>query len=218
MKTKLYIVRHAETIGNIEKRLTGRKDYELTEKGLASTEKLAKRLSNIKFDVMYSSTSNRTAKTIEPLAKLNNLKIIQLDDLCEMYFGDYDGWKWEDVNKLNPQIKQRQNEINEISGIPNQESMEDASKREYDCIKRICEKNAGKNILICSHGVVIEGFLRQITGISFNDEREKYCQHNVALNILTYENGKFEIDLLADTSFLKDNFLYKKSCPTMEDR
>ena len=51
MKTKLYIVRHAETIGNIEKRLTGRKDYELTEKGLASTEKLAKRLSNIKFDV-----------------------------------------------------------------------------------------------------------------------------------------------------------------------
>ena len=61
MKTKLYIVRHAETIGNIEKRLTGRKDYELTEKGLASTEKLAKRLSNIKFDVMYSSTSNRTS-------------------------------------------------------------------------------------------------------------------------------------------------------------
>ena len=122
-----------------------------------------------------------------------------------MYFGDYDGWKWEDVNKLNPQIKQRQNEINEISGIPNQESMEDASKREYDCIKRICEKNAGKNILICSHGVVIEGFLRQITGIPFNDEREKYCQHNVALNILTYENGKFEIDLLADTSFLKND-------------
>ena len=205
MKTKLYIVRHAETIGNIEKRLTGRKDYELTEKGLASTEKLAKRLSNIKFDVMYSSTSNRTAKTIEPLAKLNNLKIIQLDDLCEMYFGDYDGWKWEDVNKLSPQIKQRQNEINEISGIPNQESMEDASKREYDCIKKKKKKNAGKNILICSHGVVIEGFLRQITGIPFNDEREKYCQHNVALNILTYENGKFEIDLLADTSFLKND-------------
>ena len=56
MKTKLYIVRHAETVGNIEKRLTGRKDYELTKNGINSTEKLAKRLSDIKFDVMYSST------------------------------------------------------------------------------------------------------------------------------------------------------------------
>ena len=36
MKTKLYIVRHAETTGNIEKRLTGRKDYELTKKGVLS--------------------------------------------------------------------------------------------------------------------------------------------------------------------------------------
>ena len=34
MKTKLYIVRHAETTGNIEKMLTGRKDYELTENGI----------------------------------------------------------------------------------------------------------------------------------------------------------------------------------------
>lgn len=33
MKTKLFVVRHTETIGNIKKRLTGRKDYELTERG-----------------------------------------------------------------------------------------------------------------------------------------------------------------------------------------
>lgn len=205
MKTRIFIVRHTETVGNIEKRLTGRQDYALTKKGEKLVVYLTKELQNIKFNAIYSSTSGRAVATVELLAKLNNLQVIQSENLCEMYFGDYDGWKWEDVNELNPQIKQRQNEINEISGIPNQESMEDASKREYDCIKRICEKNAGKNILICSHGVVIEGFLRQITGIPFNDEREKYCQHNVALNILTYENGKFEIDLLADTSFLKND-------------
>ena len=100
MKTKLYIVRHAETTGNIDKRLTGRKDYELTENGLASAKKLAKRLSNIKFDKMYSSTSNRTFKTIKSLSDLNNLEIIQMDDLCEMYFGDFDGLKWEDTDEI----------------------------------------------------------------------------------------------------------------------
>lgn len=203
MKTKLYIVRHAETEGNIEKRLTGRKDYNLTEKGEKSAEKLAQRLSDVKFDALFSSSSNRTKKTIEPIAKQNNLPIVQLDDLCEMYFGDYDGWKWEDVNKINPEIKHRQNEINEISGIPNQESMEETAERMYKCVKKICNENEGKTILICSHGVAIEAFIRKITQIPFNKEREKYSQRNVALNVLTYNNEQFTIDILADTSFLE---------------
>lgn len=203
MKTKLYIVRHAETEGNIEKRLTGRKDYNLTEKGEKSAEKLAQRLSDVKFDALFSSSSNRTKKTIEPIAKQNNLPIVQLDDLCEMYFGDYDGWKWEDVNKINPEIKHRQNEINEISGIPNQESMEETAERMYKCVKKICDENEGKTILICSHGIAIEAFIRKITQIPFNKEREKYSQRNVALNVLTYNNEQFTIDILADTSFLE---------------
>ena len=32
MKTRIFIVRHTETVGNIEKRLTGRQDYALTKK------------------------------------------------------------------------------------------------------------------------------------------------------------------------------------------
>ena len=203
MKTKLYIVRHAETEGNVENRLTGRKDYKLTQKGKEAAKKLAKKLSNVKFDIIFSSTSNRTKNTIELIAKKNNLQIVQLEELCEMYFGDYDGWKWEDVNRIDPTIKQRQNEINEISGMPNQESMENASKRMYRCIKKICDKNLGKTILVCSHGVVIEGFLRIITKIPFNYERKKFSQRNVALNILTYVDKQFNIETLADISFLE---------------
>ena len=33
MKTRIFIVRHTETVGNIEKRLTGRQEYALTKKG-----------------------------------------------------------------------------------------------------------------------------------------------------------------------------------------
>ena len=30
MKTKIYLVRHTQTTGNVERRLTGRNDFELT--------------------------------------------------------------------------------------------------------------------------------------------------------------------------------------------
>ena len=167
MKTRVFIVRHTETIGNVEKRLTGRQDYEITERGQVLIQKLTKELEKIKFDRAYSSTSRRAIKTIEPIVEKQNLKIEESDELCEMYFGIYDGWKWEDVNKIQPEIKQTQNEINEIVGIPGQESMEETAKRMYNYIFKIVKENEGKTILISSHGVAIEAFLRKIENIKF---------------------------------------------------
>lgn len=201
-KTRIFIVRHTETVGNIEKRLTGRQDYEVTPRGEKLIQKLTTELSNIKFDKIYSSTSGRAIKTVENLAKLNNLEIETKEDLCEMYFGKYDGWKWEDVNRIQPEIKQRQNEINEILGIEEQETMEHVADRIDKCIRNIAQANIGKTILISSHGVAIEAFLRKISGIPFSQEREKFCQYNVAINELEYENDKFKIIQLANIDYL----------------
>lgn len=206
MKTRLFIVRHTETIGNVEKRLTGRKDYEITANGEILIQRLTRELENIKFDKIYSSTSGRAIKTIEQIANKQKLKIEESDELCEMYFGIYDGWKWEDVNKIQPEIKQKQNEINEIIGIPKQESMEETANRMYNYVLKISKENEGKTILISSHGVVIEAFLRKIENIKFKYERKKFCQHNVAINELEYENNKFKIIRLADIDYLKNKF------------
>ena len=202
MCTKIFIERHAETVGNIQKRLTGRKDYELTPKGEKSVESLAKYLNNIDFDKFYSSMSERTKKTIAPLATKNSKEITQLEELDEMYFGIYDGWKWEDVNKVQPEIKQNQNMTNEICGIPEQETTKEVAERMYKCITKIAKENYGKTILICSHGVAIEAFLRKITKDSFYIKRKEYCQHNVALNELEFKNNKYIIKQLANTDYL----------------
>lgn len=208
MKTSIYIVRHAETIGNLEKRLTGRTDFDISPQGRKSIELLTNRLSNIKFDNLYSSLSKRTKETIEPLAKLNKKQIIEIEELGEMSFGKYDGWTWEKVNKVNPLIKLRQIEINEISGIPEQETMKEVAERMEKCMASIIKQNEGNTILICSHGVAIEAFLRRILKVPFNKEREKFCQHNTAINqIEVDEKGKYSIIKMSDISHLtKSNY------------
>ena len=167
MKTIIYLIRHTQTVGNIEKRLTGRQDYVLTSEGIQYVKKLEKELENIKFDIAYCSSSDRTRKTIQGLANKNHIQIIQDENLCEMYFGIYDGWKWEDVNKVNPQIEIMHKKTNEIMEIEDQETTEQVATRMYQCILNIVKKNVGKTILICSHGVAIEAFLRKITGEPF---------------------------------------------------
>ena len=166
-------------------------------------QKLTRELESIKFDKIYSSTSGRAIKTVERIAQKQNLKIEKSSELCEMYFGKYDGWKWEDVNKIQPEIKQTQNEINEIVGIPRQESMEETANRIYNYILKILKENEGKTILVSSHGVAIEAFLRKIENIKFRYEKEKFCQYNVAINELEYEDDKFKIIRLADIEYLK---------------
>lgn len=218
MKTKLYIVRHTQTTGNIDKRLTGRTDYDLTEEGITYADRLTEKLSKVKFDIAYSSTSARTSKTIKKLADLNNLNIIEDEDLCEMNFGAYDGMTWDEVNKINPRVKQIQDKINHICEIPDQESMEDVTKRMYKKMLEIAHENIGKTILICSHGVAIEAFLRQITRIPFSENREEYSQKNTSLNIVEYddEEGKFEIKVLNDISHLKN--IKEKESSSHEER
>ena len=158
--------------------------------------KLTEKLKNIKFDKAYSSTSERTKKTISQLAKLNNLEIIQKEDLCEMFFGIYDGMKWEYVNKINPEIDKLHKEKNEIMNIPNQETTEAVAKRIYNCIQNIAKENLGKTVLICSHGVAIEAFLRKITKVPFIEKREEYSQKNTSINVLEYDGEKDQFNVL----------------------
>lgn len=202
--TTLYIIRHTQTLGNVEKRLTGRKDYELTEEGITFIKKMEERLKNLSFDVAYCSTSERTKKTIQGIADKNNIPIIENENLCEMYFGIYDGWKWEDVNKVNPEIHQMHITTNEIMGIKEQESTKQVALRMRREILDIANKNKGKNILICSHGVAIEAFLRTITNEKFTERIEEHSQKNTSINIVDFneENQQFYIRVLNDIRHL----------------
>ena len=202
MATRLYIVRHTETVGNIEKRLTGWQDYEITKKGKVLIEQITKKFKNIKIDVIYSSSSKRAVTTVESIAKQKKLQIIQDDRLKEMYFGIYDGWKWEDVNRVAPQIRRFQIETNEIMQIPEQETTLEVANRMYEAIEEIARCNMEKNVLISSHGVSIEAFLRKVTGEPFTEKREQYSQHNTSLNELIYNEQGFKLVKLNELEYI----------------
>lgn len=203
--TDIYLIRHAQSTGNIEKRLTGRVDYPLTNEGNRQVEKLTDSLKNIHFDVAYSSPLNRAVETIKPLTELNNININVEDTLSEMYFGIYDGSTWEEVNKIDWTISNTREQINEIVGIPNQETTEQVKHRMYDAVSKIVDKNKGKTILISSHGVAIEAFLREITGEPFIEKKQEYSQKNTSVNVIQYDDikEKFKIKRLNDIKHLQ---------------
>lgn len=200
--TLIYLVRHAQCIGNVEKRLTGYHDYELTEEGKIQAQNLAEYLRDVKFDCIFSSPFKRTVNTVRPIAEMQGLEIETYRDLSEMNFGSYDGYTWEEVDKLDKTILH--NSQKEIMGIPKQEKTEHVQERMMSVIKNLAEENLNKTILICSHGISIEAFLRGISKLPFNVDSKKYSQINTSINIICYnnENGQFEIKELNKTEHL----------------
>jgi len=67
---KFILVRHGETVANIEKVYSGWSNYELTEKGRLQIKILAEELRTYKVDAIYASSLGRTMETAKEIGKI----------------------------------------------------------------------------------------------------------------------------------------------------
>ena len=134
-------------------------------------------------------------ETVENISKKLNIKINTIENLREKYFGIYDGMKWEDIIKEVPELRKYRKKKIEILGIKNQESTKQVEDRMSKAIREIVKKNEGQTILIVSHGIAIETFLRAVVAVPYSDDKTKYFQKNCAINILEYDEDIDEFEL-----------------------
>jgi len=176
MKQEIYIFRHGETDYNAENRIQGWLDIPLNKTGTKQAKKLAKNLSNINFDCIYTSPLSRALQTANMVAKTNNTKIIIKDGLRERGFGDFSGkiLRVMDLPKDFP-IDTNHDTINiPLSLIkdsdympPHGESYNMFRQRVYDIMNEILQNNKDvKTIGISTHGGVIGIFIKEYANLS----------------------------------------------------
>ena len=90
MKSKLYLIRHGQSIYNLENRFTGWKDVDLTDLGTSQAKEAAKLLQDESFDLAFTSNLYRSQKTLDIiLGELNmSLDVIKNEALNERDYGD----------------------------------------------------------------------------------------------------------------------------------
>ena len=187
MKTKIYLVRNAECKGNIENILGEEKNFDITPKGYQTIEKLNEYFKDKKIYSIYSSFSTMCLETVKNISENLKIEVKKENDLREKSFGIYDGEKWEDVLKKSPSLKKYRKKKIEILGIPGQESTKQVQDRMSKIIRKIARENLGQNVLIVSHGVAIETFLRAVVGVPYSEDKERYFQKNSAINYVEYD-------------------------------
>lgn len=86
---ELWLVRHAETVWNAERRIQGQSDTPLSGRGVAQAERLAQRLKGTHFDRLYSSDTRRALHTAE--IALGERAVQPEPRLREMSYGTLEG-------------------------------------------------------------------------------------------------------------------------------
>ncbi len=202
---ELILVRHGYSKGNKDSMFTGHMDVPLIDVGFKQAELVSDYiLENFKVDAIYSSPMSRSSETVRKVADTLNLPIILDKGLIEIHGGDWEGVTFEDIAKRDPEFFKHWWENKGVVRCPNGESMEDAGKRAMVALKKICEENDGKTLVIASHGGVIRSLQCLLLGVDMNNFNSIPWMPNASISILEYENGKFNPIKFGITEHLGD--------------
>lgn len=167
---KLVLVRHGESLWNLENRFTGWVDVPLTEKGRAEAKRAAQLLSGMPFQVAYTSVLVRAQETLDlMLISLGReIPVIRDAALNERHYGDLQGLNKADTARRygDEQVKlwRRSYDV----APPNGESLEMTSKRTLPFFDRAImgDVRLDKNVLVVAHGNSIRSIVMKLDGLT----------------------------------------------------
>ncbi len=194
----LILIRHGQSIWNLEKRFTGWVDVDLTENGKLEAKKAADLIikSNIKIKYYYSSFQLRANHTLKIIQKsLNdNKKFIRAWELNERHYGGLTGLNKIEMGKkigeekvhqfrrswdLRPDPLDKHSKFHPLNidiykdipkeKIPDTESLKDTYERVINYfLLEIKDKIKNGNILISAHGNSIRALCKYLFKLDEN--------------------------------------------------
>jgi broad specificity phosphatase PhoE len=149
--TRLYLVRHGQSAGNVQGRFGGHSPTPLSDLGKKQALHTAHSLAKERIRAIYSSDLLRAVQTAEPLAKLLNLEINATEVFRERHVGVLEGLTFDEARKEFPNDYYALVNRNLDHVITKGESYSQLLARTTDVLYEILERHRGERIAIFSH-------------------------------------------------------------------
>lgn len=180
----IYIVRHGESVGNLNKRYCGITDVELSIDGRVQALQAGLNLKYLKVLKIYSSPLKRAYETAEIISKEINVNLNKADCLKEVNFGIFENMTWDEIH--NDYKEETDNWIQQglKYTFPKGESYGDIINRIAGFMDDIED-----NSVIVSHFGVIQSILLYY---KIADSSNLWNYHIANCDILVLNNKKIE--------------------------
>ena len=189
---RLIIVRHGETVQNVQGVCQGQSEGYLTENGINQAKKLGIRLKDKKIDAVYSSDLIRTVDTAKHIIEYHPELDLKLDKrLRERNFGSFEG-------KVRPEL--------DWSNLPDDvETDMSMYNRAKDFVDEIYETHKNQTVLVVSHGGLKRAFYTLFHNLPISEYGSWDSVRNTSVSEFEIsEDGNHKIHLLNCIEHLKN--------------
>jgi probable phosphoglycerate mutase len=207
--TRLILVRHGETVWNLERRMQGHLDSELTASGRAQAAALAMRLKRYAPRAVYSSDLGRALETAQVIAAACCLSVDTDVRLRERALGVLEGLTQPEAEALVPQAWRGFTRGGPDFVIPNGESARQRFDRNLAALGEIAARHPGACVVVVAHGGTLNTAFRACTGMPLDTPRT-FALPNAGINVADYVAGLWRLITWGEVSHLE-------SLPASED-
>ena len=193
--TTIYLVRHGQSIANIQSRFG--LDTPLTPLGAAQAKTLAATLADVHFHAIFSSNLLRARQTAEIIAGPRNMRVEIKPGLKEKDWGSLNGLVEQDVfetyaDEFTRLKNLEASERGQTKIVPDMESEDELVDRYGTALVDISRYHPGQTVLAVSHQTVMRLFLTHI-GYAPYPELSQGSIPNGSYIVLTTNDVDFDV-------------------------
>jgi broad specificity phosphatase PhoE len=183
---ELLLIRHGESVGNVEGRIQGQFDSPLTEKGVAQARALARRLAEESWRVaaIYASDLKRAADTARIVAEALGVRLTLDARLREYDAGVLNGMVWNEIEAAYPEIWEGLQRQGLWAPIPGEEGNDVFHARVAAALADVAAAHDdGQRVAVVAHGGSLNMALLHLLEIDF-DRRGPFRFDNTSLSVV----------------------------------
>ena len=181
---KLYIIRHGQTDWNIAKKIQGRQDIPLNERGRYQAGCLKKAMENRPVTAVFTSPQIRAMETAKAVALSSGSAVIPVKDLMEINYGSWEGKTEEELLQEDRALYEAWWSHPAETAPPGGESISQVNERCQKAWKEIKPQLTG-DAAIVAHGGLLAHFMEQLLG---NESvAASTVAHNASITTIEYE-------------------------------
>ena len=201
--TRIYLLRHGQTVWNSEGRAQGQMESELSALGRAQAARLAHVLAALPLGAVYSSPLLRAFDTAQAVAAPHELSVMTDRDFREIGLGAWEGLTSAQINeRFGDMIARRRRDPLGVVP-PGGESLPHVQARVMGALQTILASHADAMIAIVAHGAVNRVALLTVLGAPLTSYW-RLRQDNGAINIVEFNAGRSSVRAVNETAHLAD--------------
>lgn len=200
--TRIYLIRHAQSEGNLYRRILGWYDGHVTAMGRKQIAALSSRFQDVPIQAVYSSDLSRARETAQALSLPKALPIRNDPAFREIHLGELTNIPYGDLLYHHPHLYEDFFAYSPRWSPRGGETFQQVAARITSAFFRVAADHPGETVAIFSHGMAIHCLQAALRGKHPSSAPELSLGANTAVSCYEVENGRFRVLFEGDASHL----------------